>query len=1104
MVKNNLQKWFSLVFLSLLLSGCGGGGESDSVDSSSPSTNISPTVTLFVSSSVIVANQMFTITAQGSDSDGQITSYAWEQLSGPELTFTVNGNILTATAPSVESDTEFSFSVTVTDNLGLTAERIFSGTITTQNTPPTITITGPSSALSNTQVSLAANAQDVDGSINSIVWMQSAGISVEFTQADGILRFTAPNVSDNSTLGFSVTATDNAGESVQVSTTILITRINSAPTVIVTGPDSAQKNEQITLVVNAEDVDGTVNSINWLQTNGPVVEFTQTDTSLSFITPAVAQDTNITFLVTVTDNNNATNSAQKTITVLASNNPPVANDITIEVEYNQPSPFTLVVSDPDNDNVQIIFPEDLNGAQISIVDSQALSFNYTPIQNSIAEQSYTLIASDGDDTTEFLFDVIITDTSPATIISVVPVNTNEPVLLDTPISITFSDIMKTNTLVINTETGSCQGSVQVSADDFNTCLALDITSLAGTTDDTSDYFHTVTLSAALTEDTQYKVRVTNELINFAGTAITAQQITEFITSNQNLKITELSSVEFSNDSPWVEIYNGTGASVNLENYTLKSSSINTSNNDVARENVFSLPNKELKNGAYIILQSRFGDGFLANAAINNPKLALVGNVNDEIKPYWFINGYVELLNSDQTQTIDFVRFGNSTQDPISTSQWQGASASSMQSEQGGSLKRALNAADTNQATDWTYSVFNTPAGPNDITCTVDDDQDGIPDCAEQQGATFGGLPLYEWGARTSQKDIFIEVDYMDSNDVGITPHRTSLEKVISVFAEKGYVVHFDVGNLFDQNEGTSSQNYDLGGGGTVPFNSYTPFEYDQSSANLFAIKMEYADVTRRPIFHYLLMANSGNEDGTISGSGIAEVNGNDLLITMGGWGLSLDTQTATNVTYNYQASTIFHELGHNLGLYHGGNEEVNFKPNHLSSMNYLYQLAGLSTVGNSEGDRYYERFFKGNANCDTAENTNSHLGPTNDFIIDYSNGASVDLDENILLEIKGLNRSGSSPVDFNCNAITTENLSNFDANQDSQISILTDVDEWSMLNLQFYTQSAGSRFGEPQTTRNKLHKVESSQPMSNKPISYIKENKPNAAIIAELKVIKEQ
>ncbi len=579
MVKNNINKWLSLLFLSLLITGCGGGGEGS--DSTTPSGNAAPSVTLSVSSNVIASNQSFTITALASDSDGQIASYQWQQLSGPEFTFTSNGNTLTATAPSVTTDTTFSFSVTVTDNSGATAQQVFSGIITSQNNAPTVNITGPSSALANAQVSLVANAQDTDGTISNINWIQSAGDNVEFTQADGVLSFTAPNVSENTTLGFSVTVTDNAGKSAQASKTVLINQVNSAPTVIVTGPEEAEKGVSVTLVADAQDSDGSINSITWQQISGPVVELTQAETSISFNAPTVAQNTNVTFVVTVTDDDNATNNAQKTVMILAPNNPPTADDVSISVQYNQATEFSLVVSDADNDSVQIDFGDDLNGAQISVIDAQALRFSYTPPANSITPQSYTLTATDTKDTTEFVLSITVIDSTPATISNVTPQNSNEPVFVDSPVSITFSDIMLVSTLAVNSSNGTCTGSIQVSADNFTTCLALTIESLSGTTSDTSTYFHTVNLSASFDEDTQYIVRVTADLANFDSTTILAQTATSFTTSSQNIKITELSSVQFSNDLPWVELYNGTGATVNLQDYSLKARSINMSDSTLS-------------------------------------------------------------------------------------------------------------------------------------------------------------------------------------------------------------------------------------------------------------------------------------------------------------------------------------------------------------------------------------------------------------------------------------------------------------------------------------------------------------------------------------------
>jgi len=55
-----------------------------------------------------------------------------------------------------------------------------------------------------------------------------------------------------------------------------------------------------------------------------------------------------------------------------------------------------------------------------------------------------------------------------------------------------------------------------------------------------------------------------------------------------------------------------------------------------------------------------------------------------------------------------------------------------------------------------------------------------------------------------------------------------------------------------------------------------------------------------------------------------------------------------------KGGTFAHELGHNLGLRHGGSEDINYKPNHLSIMNYFFQTDGVIRDGKGVFD--YQRF----------------------------------------------------------------------------------------------------------------------------------------------------
>jgi hypothetical protein len=95
--------------------------------------------------------------------------------------------------------------------------------------------------------------------------------------------------------------------------------------------------------------------------------------------------------------------------------------------------------------------------------------------------------------------------------------------------------------------------------------------------------------------------------------------------------------------------------------------------------------------------------------------------------------------------------------------------------------------DTNTGSDWSSVNFATPAGPNDVGVgVVDSDGDGIPDSAKINGKTFAGLDLYAMGARPGQRDVFMQIDSMNSNDPGIILRPEAAQKLVDTFANKVY------------------------------------------------------------------------------------------------------------------------------------------------------------------------------------------------------------------------------------------------------------------------------------------------------------------------------
>ena len=80
-------------------------------------------------------------------------------------------------------------------------------------------------------------------------------------------------------------------------------------------------------------------------------------------------------------------------------------------------------------------------------------------------------------------------------------------------------------------------------------------------------------------------------------------------------------------------------------------------------------------------------------------------------------------------------------------------------------------------------------------------------------------------------------------------------------------------------------------------------------------------------------------------SGIAERPGNDFLITLAGW--TPEAIAKAGGRRAVEAAVLMHELGHNLGLRHGGDTDVNCKPNYLSAMNYALTFPSSTPRGRS-------------------------------------------------------------------------------------------------------------------------------------------------------------
>jgi hypothetical protein len=268
-------------------------------------------------------------------------------------------------------------------------------------------------------------------------------------------------------------------------------------------------------------------------------------------------------------------------------------------------------------------------------------------------------------------------------------------------------------------------------------------------------------------------------------------------------------------------------------------------------------------------------------------------------------------------------------------------------------------------------------GPTDTGTdpfNFDTDGDALSD-GDEIFDTLAGLDLNDMGCSPLRKNICMEFDWFDDAEGG-SPHThfpniCSIVATINAFANApvsnpyggpgGITIIFDAGQDVNNPMGGPFTGGNLipGGDTVVVFDS----EFNAYKAANFA-------ANRNGYFHYVIFCHRYNT-GTNNSSGFAEIVGDDLIVSL-----------QTFLSCSNVSKTLVHELGHNLGLLHGGFENRNFKPNYNSVMNYRYQFDGVDTT------------------CDA-------LG---DGVLNYSSGVLSQLDETNLDENFGI---CGVPIDWN-------------------------------------------------------------------------------------------
>jgi hypothetical protein len=349
-------------------------------------------------------------------------------------------------------------------------------------------------------------------------------------------------------------------------------------------------------------------------------------------------------------------------------------------------------------------------------------------------------------------------------------------------------------------------------------------------------------------------------------------------------------------------------------------------------------------------------------------------------------------------------------------------------------------------------VFDSHVPGDGAVSDPDSDGDGLPDSWETEGydANDDGtvdVPLPQMGADPNHKDVFVQLDMM----FGHTLQQAPIQKVINAFAnapvsnpdgKPGIALHVDGGPGWVMNPKTGAKWGELSKAGTTAekpvLGSYSILG-NYKWADFDAIKAKNFPAARARIFHYVVVANRYGNDSEKSTGLSRAAPGNDFIIALGGTcGNKLDCPG----TPEEQAGTFMHELGHNLGLRHGGNEETNYKPDYLSVMNYSFQLGGLSVGGGTSFD--YSRLGP------------TQIGPLDESALKEGDGfgpAAIGLSYTSLFFCPGADTAGDpdqpadvqKPVDWNCNKNIDSGSLALDVNGDRKKTVLQSYNDWTHL-----------------------------------------------------------
>ncbi|RKH51510.1 histidine kinase [Corallococcus sp. AB049A] len=372
-----------------------------------PVANAGPSRTVAEGTIVNGVFQRTTVTLNGTGSfdpdaaPGDTLTYNWTQTGGYTPVTLTGANTAT---PSFVADVDYNdilaFQLVVTDQSGKTSiPKTVEIGIANVNQDPVAEASAPATVNEGDKVVLDASASTdpdtVDQGILEFAWTQTGGPAVTLTGAEtDTASFTAPEVTADTQLTFTVTVIDSSGATSSKAVAVTVKNVNHPPVVDAGADQEVAARAEVTLSGTATDAEGDAITYAWTQVSGTTVTLSGADTATAkFTAPNVAADEELSFRLTVTAGGESASDLVN-VKVSVDNRAPTVSGTTSTATEGDKVSITTNAKDPDGDALTYAWTQ-TGGPSVSLTGANTAKLEFTaPSVKSDTDLTFSLTVTD--------------------------------------------------------------------------------------------------------------------------------------------------------------------------------------------------------------------------------------------------------------------------------------------------------------------------------------------------------------------------------------------------------------------------------------------------------------------------------------------------------------------------------------------------------------------------------------------------------------------------------------------------------------------------------------------------------------------------------------